>query len=57
MAVFLRSKKILFLFMNIIEILSIVIKFAGALAVFLFAMKEMGEGLQKAAGSRMRSIL
>ena len=57
MAVFLRSKKIIILFMNIIEILSIVIKFAGALAVFLFAMKEMGEGLQKAAGSRMRSIL
>ena len=43
--------------MNIIEILMIVIKFAGALAVFLYAMKEMSEGLQKAAGSRMRAIL
>ncbi len=43
--------------MNIAEILSIVIKFAGALAIFLFAMKEMSEGLQKAAGSRMRAIL
>lgn len=35
----------------------IIINFAGALAVFLFAMKMMSEGLQKAAGSKMRAIL
>ena len=29
----------------------------GALALFLYGMKIMGEGLQKAAGDRMRSIL
>lgn len=43
--------------MNIIDILAIAIKFIGALAIFLYAMKEMSEGLQKAAGSRMRAIL
>ena len=43
--------------MNFTDILFIIINFAGALAVFLFAMKEMSEGLQKAAGSRMRAIL
>ncbi len=43
--------------MSIHDIILIIINFAGALAVFLFAMKEMSEGLQKAAGSRMRAIL
>ena len=43
--------------MEIANILTIAINFAGALAIFLFAMKEMSEGLQKAAGSRMRAIL
>lgn len=43
--------------MNIWDILFIIIKFGGALAVFLFAMKMMSEGLQKIAGSRMRSVL
>lgn len=43
--------------MNIIDILLIIINFAGALAVFLFGMKLMSEGLQKFAGSKMRSIL
>ena len=43
--------------MELVEILSIAIKFLGALAIFLFAMTEMSEGLQKAAGSRMRAIL
>ena len=33
------------------------LKLAGALAVFLFAMKLMSEGLQKYAGSRLRHIL
>lgn len=31
--------------------------FAGALAVFLYAMKLMSEGLQKVAGSRLRAVL
>lgn len=43
--------------MSITDILIVIINFAGALAVFLFAMKMMSEGLQKAAGSRMRAIL
>ena len=43
--------------MNFVDILLIIINFAGALAVFLFAMKMMSEGLQKAAGSKMRAIL
>ncbi len=43
--------------MEVTEILSIIINFAGSLAVFLFAMKLMSEGLQKAAGSKMRAVL
>jgi len=43
--------------MTFIDILLIIIKFAGALAVFLFAMKLMSEGLQKIAGSKMRAVL
>ena len=43
--------------MSITEILLIIINFAGALAVFLFAMKMMSEGLQKVAGSKMRAVL
>ena len=43
--------------MDTIDILLTIINFAGALAVFLFAMKLMSEGLQKFAGSRMRHIL
>ena len=39
------------------EILVILLNFAGALAVFLFGMKLMSEGLQKFAGSKMRSII
>lgn len=39
------------------NILLIIINFAGSLAVFLFAMKMMSEALQKIAGNRMRNIL
>ncbi|KWW29843.1 MAG: phosphate:Na+ symporter [bacterium P3] len=39
------------------EILLVLLNLAGALAVFLFAMKLMSEGLQKFAGSRLRHIL
>ncbi len=43
--------------MNFWEVLFVILKLAGALAVFLFAMKLMSEGLQKIAGSKMRSVL
>lgn len=43
--------------MKITDILLIIINFAGALAVFLFSMKMMSEGLQKVAGSKMRAVL
>ncbi len=43
--------------MNIIDFFIILLNFAGALAVFLFGMKLMSEGLQKIAGSKMRSIM
>lgn len=43
--------------MSFTDILLIIINFAGALAVFLFAMKMMSEGLQKVAGSKMRAVL
>ena len=39
------------------DIIFIIINLAGAMAVFLFAMKLMSEGLQKFAGSKMRHIL
>lgn len=37
--------------------MSIVIALAGGLGFFLYGMKMMSEGLQKAAGSKMRGIL
>ncbi len=43
--------------MDFTTILLIIINFAGSLAVFLFAMKMMSEGLQKVAGSKMRAVL
>lgn len=43
--------------MNFLNILLIIINFAGALAVFLFGMKLMSEGLQKFAGNKMRSVM
>ncbi len=43
--------------MNITDILLIILNFAGALAVFLFGMKLMSEGLQKVAGNGMRNVL
>lgn len=43
--------------MKLTDILLIIVNFTGALAVFLFAMKLMSEGLQKAAGSKMRTVL
>ena len=43
--------------MKFFDVVWIIVNFAGALAVFLFAMKLMSEGLQKLAGSKMRSVL
>ncbi len=43
--------------MTTTDIIFIIVNLAGALAVFLFAMKLMSEGLQKIAGSKMRSVL
>ena len=43
--------------MSTSDIIFIIINLAGALAVFLFAMKLMSEGLQKFAGSRLRHVL
>ena len=43
--------------MDFKDIIIIVITFAGSLGVFLYGMKLMSEGLQKIAGTRMRSIL
>ncbi len=43
--------------MKATDILLILINFTGSLAVFLFAMKMMSEGLQKVAGSKMRAVL
>ena len=39
------------------DIVFILLNLAGAMAVFLFAMKLMSEGLQKFAGSKMRHWL
>lgn len=35
----------------------VVFQFLGGLGIFLFAIKYMGDGLQKAAGDRLRAIL
>ena len=43
--------------MNFWDILWIIIKFAGAVVVFIYGMKLMSEGLQKAAGDKMRAIM
>ena len=43
--------------MNFGEVSIVILKLAGALAIFLFAMKLMSEGLQKYAGSKLRHIL
>ncbi len=43
--------------MNFGDIVIVILKLAGALAIFLFAMKLMSEGLQKYAGSKLRHIL
>ncbi|MBP5536098.1 MAG: Na/Pi cotransporter family protein [Bacteroidales bacterium] len=43
--------------MSFFEVVTIILNFAGALALFLFGMKLMSEGLQKVAGSKMRNTL
>lgn len=39
------------------EFIKIALSFVGALGVFLFGMKIMSDGIQKAAGERLQSIL
>ena len=43
--------------MSFSEITFVILNLAGALAIFLFAMKLMSEGLQKFAGSKLRHVL
>ncbi|MDD3840122.1 MAG: Na/Pi cotransporter family protein [Clostridia bacterium] len=37
--------------------INVLIQFAGGLGLFVFGMKIMGDGLQKAAGTRMKKLL
>ena len=37
--------------------LTLALSFVGGFGLFLFGMEYMGDGLQKAAGSRMKNIL
>jgi len=39
------------------ETIALILSFVGALALFLYGMKIMSEGLEKIAGNRMRDIL
>lgn len=39
------------------EVLKIVLQLLGGLALFIYGMNFMSEGLQKAAGEKMKSIL
>lgn len=43
--------------MENINLFQIALTFVGGLGLFLFGMDYMGEGLQKAAGSRMKNLL
>ncbi|MDF2943318.1 MAG: putative rane protein [Herbinix sp.] len=43
--------------MSILTILKLVFAFAGGLGMFLYGMNLMGDGLQKAAGSKMKRLL
>ena len=39
------------------DVQSLVFTFLGGIGIFLFAVKFMGDGLQKAAGDRLRDLL
>ncbi|MFA9559369.1 Na/Pi cotransporter family protein [Evansella sp. AB-rgal1] len=43
--------------MSFLELRDILFMFFGGLAIFLFGIKYMGDGLQKTAGDRLREIL
>ena len=43
--------------MNLTTVLIVILKFAGAVGVFMYGMKQMSEGLQKIAGNKMRAVL
>lgn len=42
--------------MSVIDIITIIVKFVGAVVVFIYGMKLTSEGLQKVAGDKMSSI-
>ncbi|MBU9712112.1 Na/Pi cotransporter family protein [Evansella tamaricis] len=43
--------------MNCLELRDILFMFFGGLAIFLFGIKYMGDGLQKTAGDKLRDVL
>lgn len=43
--------------MSTIDIIKLVITFAGGLGMFLYGMNMMGDGLQKSAGNKMKRLL
>lgn len=42
---------------NVLDVQQIIFQFIGGIGIFLFGLKYMGDGLQKAAGDNLRSIL
>ena len=42
--------------MSISEVIEFIIKFLTGMSIFLFGMKIMGDGLEKAAGNTMRKV-
>lgn len=42
---------------NVLDAQQIIFQFIGGIGIFLFGLKYMGDGLQKAAGDNLRSIL
>ncbi|MDN6540864.1 MAG: hypothetical protein L0K68_06375, partial [Tetragenococcus koreensis] len=39
------------------DVQQIIFQFIGGIGIFLFGLKYMGDGLQRAAGDNLRSIL
>ncbi|AYW44988.1 hypothetical protein C7K43_03005 [Tetragenococcus koreensis] len=42
---------------NVLDVQQIIFQFIGGIGIFLFGLKYMGDGLQRAAGDNLRSIL
>ena len=43
--------------MKTLELLEVIFVFAGGLGMFLYGMNMMGDGLQKTAGNKLKSLL